>query len=69
MTLRLVARLWRAFMRHSAGTYISFGTLLIHFSFTSVTLVIQLFFSHSHVFHLWVIWSAKCPVNVSELNY
>ena len=54
MTLRTAARLWRSLARHSVGTYISSGTLQSLFCFTSVTLVIHLFLSHSHVFHLWV---------------
>ena len=65
VTLRSAARPRRALARHSAGTYISSGTLQSHLCFTSVTLVIHLFLSHSHVFHLWVTWPAKCPVNAS----
>ena len=53
----------------SAGTYISSGTLQIHLCVTLITLVIHLFLSNSHVFHLWVTWSARCPVNASRLTY
>ena len=65
MTLRSAARSRRALARHSAGTYITSGTLQSHLCFTSVTLFIHLFLSHLHVFHLWVTLSAKCPVNAS----
>ena len=65
MTLKLAARPRRALARHSAGTYISSDRLQSHLCFTSATLVIHLFLSHSQVFHLWVYWSAKCPVNAS----
>ena len=62
MTLRSAARPRRALARHSAGTYISSGTLKSHLYFTSITLVIHFFLSNSHTVHLWVTWSAKCPV-------
>ena len=51
--------------RHLAGFCISSGTLQSHLCFTSVTLVIHQFLSHSFVFNLWVTWPAKCPVNAS----
>ena len=63
MTPRSAASLWGALAKHSAGTCISFGTLHSHLCFTSITLVIHLFLSHSHSFHLWVTQSAKCLVN------
>ena len=62
MTYTSAARPRRALPRHSAGTYISSGTLKSHLYFTSITLVIHLFLSNSHIVHLWVTWSAKCPV-------
>ena len=62
MTLRSAARPRRALARHWAGTYISSGTLKSHLYFTSITLVIHFFLSNSHTVHLWVTWSAKCPV-------
>ena len=68
MTLRSAARPWRALTRHSAGTCISFGTLQSHLCFTPIALVIHLFLSHSHFFHWWVTWSAKCPVDASYLT-
>ena len=68
MTLRSAARPQRALARHSAGTCISPGTFQSHLCFTPITLVIHLFLSRSHFFHLWVTWSAKCPVNASLLT-
>ena len=69
MTLRSAARPRRALVRHSAGTCISSGTLKSHLYFTSITLAIHMFLSHSHVFHLSVTLPAKCPVNASQLIY
>ena len=69
MTLRSAARPRRALARHSAGTYISSGTLQNHLCLTPITLVIHLFLSPSHFFHLWVTWLAKCRVNASKLSY
>ena len=69
MTLRSAACPRRALARHLADTSISSGTLQSHLCFTSVTVVIHLFLSHSHVFHLWITWPAKCPVNASQLTY
>ena len=54
MFLRSAARPRLALARHSTGTCISSGTLKSHFYFTSITLAIHLFLSHSHVFHLLV---------------
>ena len=68
MTLRPAARPWRALTRHSAGTCISSRTLQSHLCFTPVALVIHLFLSHSHFFHWWVTWSAKCPVSALYLT-
>ena len=51
-TLRSKARHRRAIARHSGGTCISSWTLQSHLCFTSVTLVIHLFLSHSHVFQV-----------------
>ena len=68
MTLRSVARPRRALARHSTGTCISSGTLKSHLYFTSIALAIHLFLSHPHISHLWVTWSAKCPVNASKLT-
>ena len=69
MTLRSAVRPRWALARHSVGTCISSGTLKSHLYFTSITLVIHLFLSNSNAFHLWVTWSAKCPVNASSLTY
>ena len=52
----------------SAGSFILSGTLQSHLCFTPITLVIHSFLSCSHFFHLWVTWSAKCPVNASLLT-
>ena len=65
MTLRSAARPRRALARHSANTCLSSGTLQSHLCFTPITHAIHSFLSHSHVFHLWVTWPAKCPVNAS----
>ena len=68
MTLRSAARPRRALARHSVGTYISSGTLQSHLCYTPITLIVHLFLCcHSLIFHLWVTWSARCPVNVSSL--
>ena len=55
----------QALTGHLAGTHIQSGTLKSHLRFTSITLFIHLFLSHSHMFHLWVTRSARCPVNAS----
>ena len=68
VTLRSAARPRRALARHSAGTCISSWTLQSQLCFTPITLVIHLFLSHSHLFHLWVTWSVRCPVNASQLT-
>ena len=68
MTLRSAARPQRALARHLAGTCISLGTLQSHLCFTPITLVIHSFLSRSHFFHLWVTWSAKCPVSSFWFN-
>ena len=66
MTLRSAARPRRALVRHTAGTYISSGTLQSHLCFTSVSLVIHLFLSHSHlslVGHLVRKVPSECFIN------
>ena len=65
VTLRSAARPRWALARLSPGTCISSGTLKSHLSSTSITLVIHLFLCNSHVVHLWVTRSVRCPVNAS----
>ena len=60
MTLRSAARPRRALARHSAGTYISSGTLESHLCFTSVTLVPLSFTRLSLVGHLVSKVSSEC---------
>ena len=69
MTLSSAACLWRALEGHLAGTCISSGTLQSPLRFSPITLVIHLFLCHSHILHLWLTWSARCPVNASLLTY
>ena len=69
MTLGSAAGPRRALARHSTGTYIPSGTLQSHLCLSPITLVIHLFLSPSHFFHLWVTWLAKCRVNASKLSY
>ena len=68
ITLRSAARPRRALAGHSEGTLASSGALKSHLNFTSLR-ASHLFRSHSHIFHLWVTWSAKCLVNASWLIY